>query len=112
MGLAPYGKPIYADFIREKLVDIQEDGSFQLHLEYFTFLDQEVMTGEKFEELFGMRRRLPEERITADYMDLAASLQEVTEEIVLKMAAHARKITGCRNLVMAGGIALNCVAIG
>ena len=112
MGLAPYGKPIYADFIREKLVDIQEDGSFRLHLEYFTFLDQEVMTGEKFEELFGMRRRLPEERITADYMDLAASIQEVTEEIVLKMAVHARKITGCRNLVMAGGIALNCVANG
>ena len=93
-------------------MDIQEDGSFRLHLEYFTFLDQEVMTGEKFEELFGMRRRLPEERITADYMDLAASIQEVTEEIVLKMAVHARKITGCRNLVMAGGIALNCVANG
>lgn len=112
MGLAPYGKPVYADLIREKLVDIREDGSFKLHLEYFTFMDQDVMTGEKFEELFGMERRLPEQRITNEYMDLAASIQEVTEEIVLKMAVHAKEITGSRHLVMAGGIALNCVANG
>lgn len=112
MGLAPYGKPVYADLIREKLVDIREDGSFRLNLEYFTFMHEDVMTGKKFEELFGIERRMPEQRITKKYMDLAASIQEVTEEIVLKMAAHAREVTGCRNLVMAGGIALNCVANG
>lgn len=112
MGLAPYGEPIYADLIREELVDIREDGSFRLNLEYFTFMDKEVMVGEKFEELFGVGRRMPEERITKKYMDLAASIQEVTEEIVLKMAVHARETTGCHNLVMAGGIALNCVANG
>lgn len=112
MGLAPYGKPVYADLIKEKLIDIREDGSFRLHLEYFTYMNQSAMTGEKFEELFGMKRRIPEEKITRKYMDLAASVQAITEEVVLKMAKHARKITGCSNLVMAGGIALNCVANG
>lgn len=112
MGLAPYGKPVYVDIIKEKLIDICEDGSFKLHLEYFTYMDKNVMTGEKFEELFGMKRRIPEDKITRKYMDLAASIQAVTEEVVLKMAKHARELTGCRNLVMAGGIALNCVANG
>lgn len=112
MGLAPYGKPIYADLIKEKLIDIKEDGSFRLHLEYFTFMNQPVMTGEKFEELFGVKRRIPEEKITRKYMDLAASIQAVTGEVVLKIARHARELTGSNNLVMAGGIALNCVANG
>lgn len=112
MGLAPYGKPIYAPLIKEKLIDIKEDGSFKLHLDYFSFMNQDVMTGEKFESLFGVKRRVPEEKITRKYMDLAASVQAVTEEVVLKMAKHARELTGCGNLVMAGGIALNCVANG
>lgn len=112
MGLAPYGKPVYADLIKNKLVDIKEDGSFRLCLEYFSFMEENVMTGENFEELFKIKRRTPEEKITRKYMDLAASIQEVTEEIVLKIARHAKTITGCRNLVMAGGIALNCVANG
>lgn len=112
MGLAPYGKPIYADLIKNKLINIKKDGSFRLHLEYFAFMNQNVMTDEKFEELFGMKRRMPEEKITRKYMDLAASVQVVTEEIVLKIAKHAKELTGCNNLVLAGGIALNCVANG
>ena len=112
MGLAPYGKPVYADLIKDKLVDIKEDGSFRLCLEYFSFMEENVMTGKKFEELFKVKRRTPEEKITRKYMDLAASVQEVTEEIVLKIARHARTITNCHNLAMAGGIALNCVANG
>lgn len=112
MGLAPYGQPVYADIIKEKLIDIKEDGSFRLHLDYFTYMNQKVMTGEKFEELFGIKRRIPEETITRKYMDIAASIQAVTEEIVIKMAKHARELTGCSNLVMAGGIALNCVSNG
>lgn len=112
MGLAPYGKPVYSDIIKEKLIDIKEDGSFKLNLEYFSFMNQNVMTGEMFEKLFGTKRRMPEEKITRKYMDIAASIQAVTEEIVLKMARHARQLTGCSNLVMAGGIALNCVANG
>lgn len=112
MGLAPYGKPVYADLIKDKLVDIKEDGSFRLCLEYFSFMEENVMTGKKFEELFKVKRRTPEEKITRKYMDLAASIQEVTEEIVLKIARHARTITNCCNLAMAGGIALNCVANG
>lgn len=112
MGLAPYGRPVYADIIKDNLIDIKEDGSFKLHLEYFTFMNRDVMTDKKFEELFGVKRREPEEKITRKYMDIAASIQAVTEEIVLKIATHARELTGCKNLVMAGGIALNCVANG
>lgn len=112
MGLAPYGRPVYAELIKDKLIDIKEDGSFRLRMEYFSFMKQNVMTGKKFEELFGMKRRIPEEKITRKYMDLASSIQNVTEEIVLKLAKHAKRVTGCRNLVLAGGIALNCVANG
>lgn len=112
MGLAPYGEPVYADLIKEKLIDIRVDGSFRLHVEYFSFMHDVCMTGEEFEELFHLPRRKPEDVITKPYMDLAASIQQVTEEIVLKLAHHAKAMTGADNLVMAGGIALNCVANG
>lgn len=112
MGLAPYGEPIYANLIKEKLIDICDDGSFRLNLEYFSFTHKSVMTDEAFEKLFDTPRRLPEEQITRKYMDIAASIQAVTEEVVLGLARHARELTGCKNLVLAGGIALNCVANG
>ncbi|MCR5344926.1 MAG: carbamoyltransferase [Lachnospiraceae bacterium] len=112
MGLAPYGKPIYYDIIMDKLIDVKEDGSFKLNTEYFSFMTDAYMTDERFEELFNIKRRMPEEKITREYMDLAASIQKVTEEIVLKLARHAREVTGYKNIVLAGGIALNCVANG
>lgn len=112
MGLAPYGEPVYYQKIKDYLIDIKEDGSFKLNVEYFAFMKDEVMTDASFEELFGMPRRMPEDVITKPYMDLAASVQKVTEEVVIKLAHHAREITGEENLVMAGGIALNCVANG
>ena len=112
MGLAPYGEPVYADLIREKLVDIREDGSFRLNTEYFGFLDSDKMTNDKFAELFGGPERDPESRITAREVDLAASIQKVTEEAVLATARHLRALSGKANLVMAGGVALNCVANG
>lgn len=112
MGLAPYGKPVYADLIREKLVDIRPDGSFHLNMEYFEFQYGKVMTGEAFEKLFGVKRRTPKEEFDRIYLDLAASIQEVTEEIILKTAAHLKQITGARKLCMSGGVALNCVANG
>lgn len=112
MGLAPYGKPVYVDRIYDDLIDVKEDGSFALHLEYFEYTHNDVMIGERFFELFGSPPRRPEDKITTFYMDVAASIQQVTEEIMLKLARHAKKITGCKNLVMAGGIALNCVANG
>ncbi len=112
MGLAPYGEPKYADLIREKLVHVCDDGSIRLNMEYFDFASRLRMTGEGFERLFGGPARAPESRLTQREMDLAASIQEVTEEIVLKMARHLRKTTGLRYLCMAGGVALNCVANG
>lgn len=112
MGLAPYGKPIYYDIIMDKLIDVKEDGSFKLNTEYFSFMTDAYMTDERFEELFNIKRRMPEEKITREHMDLAASIQKVTEEIVLKLARHAREVTGSKNIVLAGGIALNCVANG
>lgn len=112
MGLAPYGKPIYCDLILDKLVDLREDGSFRLNTDYFSFLTDSYMTDERFEDLFNMKRRIPEDKITRGYMDVAASIQKVTEEIVLRLAHHAKDITGEKNLVLAGGIALNCVANG
>lgn len=112
MGLAPYGRPIYVDLIYEKLIDVKSDGSFSLNLDYFTFTKSNVMTDEKFEQLFGIPRRIPEERITRHYMDVAASIQRVTEEVVLKLARHAKEITKSNNLVLAGGTALNCVVNG
>ena len=112
MGLAPYGEPRYADLIRDKLVDLREDGSFRLNLEYFGYLDGLTMTNSRFDALFGGPARRPESAITQREMDLARSIQLVTEEIVLRMVRHAHALTGEKNLCMAGGVALNCVANG
>ena len=112
MGLAPYGTPRYADLIREKLIDIREDGSYRLDMSYFAYLDRPVMVAERFAELLGGPPREPEARITRREMDLAASIQAVTTEIVLKIARQAKRETGSRNVVLAGGVALNCVANG
>jgi carbamoyltransferase len=112
MGLAPYGEPVYAGVIRDRLIDLRPDGSYRLNTEYFGFLDSPRMTGERFEALFGGPAREPESRITRREMNLAASIQKVTEEAVLACARRAREVTGLPNLVMAGGVALNCVANG
>jgi carbamoyltransferase len=112
MGLAPYGEPVYVDRIKEKLMRIHEDGSVWLDMNYFGFLDSFRMTNEKFDALFDGPRRKPESDLTKKEMDLAKSIQVVTEEIMLKTARYARAITGKKNLVMAGGVALNCVANG
>jgi len=112
MGLAPYGKPVYADLIRRELIDVRDDGSFRLNLEYFGFRDGLEMTNDKFAKLFGGPARKPESRITRREMDLARSIQTVTEEVVLKLARQARDRTGKRHLCLAGGVALNCVANG
>ena len=112
MGLAPYGQPVYADLIRDRIIDIKEDGSFHLNMEYFGFLETDKMTNESFDSLFGGPPRAPEERITRREMDLAASIQRVVEDAVLALARHARKITEVSDLVLAGGVALNCVANG
>ncbi|HYV50290.1 MAG TPA: carbamoyltransferase [Dongiaceae bacterium] len=112
MGLAPYGEPVYADFIREKMLDIKEDGSFRMDMSYFAFHRRTVMTSGKFERAFGGPARSAEGTLTQREMDIAASIQLVTEEIMLKCARHAHRLTGSRNLVMAGGVALNCVGNG
>ena len=112
MGLAPYGEPVYADVIREKLLDIKEDGSFRMDMDYFGFCHRDVMTTPKMDGLFGGPPRQAETEISQREMDIAASIQVVTEEIVLKIAHHAHSLTGSKNLVMAGGVALNCVANG
>ncbi len=112
MGLAPYGEARYADVIRRELIDVRDDGSFRMNMDYFGYLDGLAMTNDRFAALFGGPARSPESAITQREMDLARSIQEVTEEIVLKLARHAREITGKRNLCMAGGVALNCVANG
>ena len=114
MGLAPYGEPVYETIIREKLLDIKEDGSFRMRMEYFDFQHGRAMTSSKFDELFGGPRRMPESLITKREMDIAASAQRVVEEIILKMVQHAKKTygSGIDNLVLAGGVALNCVANG
>jgi carbamoyltransferase len=112
MGLAPYGAPKYVREIREELVHVCDDGSIRLNMKYFDFPSRLRMTGKGFERLFGGPAREPESKLTQREMDLARSVQEVTEEIVLKMAAHVRKTTGARYLCLAGGVALNCVANG
>ncbi|BAJ28718.1 MULTISPECIES: carbamoyltransferase [Kitasatospora] len=112
MGLAPYGKPRYAELIRERLIDVKPDGSFRLDMRYFAYLRGEVMTGKGFEQLFGGPRRMPESPLTEREFDLAASVQQVTEEVVLKLARTARERTGESRLCLAGGVALNCVANG
>jgi carbamoyltransferase len=112
MGLAPYGQGRYTDVIKREIVDIKDDGSFRMNMDYFGYLDGLAMTNGQFAKLFGGPERPPESPITQREMDLARSIQEVTEEIVLKLARHARELTGKRNLCLAGGVALNCVANG
>jgi len=112
MGLAPYGVPRYAQKIREHLINIKDDGSFRLNLDYFEYCTGLTMTNERFDALFGGPRRKPEERLTQREMDLAASIQVITEEVVLKLARGIARETGEKNLCLAGGVALNCVANG
>jgi carbamoyltransferase len=112
MGLAPYGEPVYSDLIKEKLIKIAEDGSFQLDMSYFDYATGLTMTNKKFDALFGGPPRKSEAELTQREMDLAASVQKVTEDIVLKLAKGIARETGERNLCLAGGVALNCVANG
>ncbi len=112
MGLAPYGKPVYADLIRSHLIDIRPDGSFWMDMRYFNYCQGLTMTSPLFSSLFGMPPRKPESQLEQKHMDMAASIQEVTEDIVLSIARHVHQSTGMKNLVLAGGVALNCVANG
>ena len=112
MGLAPYGEPKYANLIKDHLIDIKEDGSFALDMSYFNYCTGLTMTNEKFDDLFGAPPRQQESTITQREMDMAASIQAVVEEVVLKLANGVAKSTGERNLCLAGGVALNCVANG
>jgi carbamoyltransferase len=112
MGLAPYGHAKYKRDLLEKVVDLKEDGSFRLDMSYFNYCQGLTMTSEKFHDLFGGPPRQPETAVTQKEMDLARSVQEVTEEIMVKMARHVRKMTGERYCCLAGGVALNCVANG
>jgi carbamoyltransferase len=112
MGLAPYGEPKYANKILEHLIDVKADGSFRLDLSYFDYCTGLTMTNAKFDALFGGPPRKPEQPLTQHHMDLAASLQAVTEEVVLRLTRALREETGIENLCLAGGTALNCVANG
>jgi len=112
MGLAPYGNPTYVDLIKDKLIDLKDDGSFKMNMKYFNFAAGLTMTNRKFAGLFGGAARRPESEISQREMDIARSIQEVTEEILLKMAHHVHQQTGKSNLVLAGGVALNCVGNG
>jgi carbamoyltransferase len=112
MGLAPYGQPIHAETIRNHLIDIKPDGTFRLDLNYFKFHRGFRMTSSRFDKLFGQPPRKPESPLTQFHMDLAASIQEVTEDVVLRLARTLRRETGMPNLCLAGGVALNCVANG
>lgn len=112
MGLAPYGEPKFVELIKQHLIDIKDDGSYKLNMDMFNYQFGETMTDGKFEELFGCCRREPEAELTKIYFDIAASIQVVTEEIVLKMAKHLKDIAGKKNLCLCGGVALNCVANG
>ena len=112
MGLAPYGEPKYAQLIKDHLIDIKEDGSFHMDMSYFNYCTDLTMTNDKFADLFGGPARQSEGTLTQREMDLAASVQAVTEEVVIKLAKGIRKSTGQKNLCLAGGVALNCVANG
>ena len=112
MGLAPYGEPKFKDTILNNIVDLKEDGTFRLDQSYFDYCTGLRMTNDKFAALFGGPRRTPEELLTQKHMDLAASIQAVTEEIVLRLAKSVKKETGAKNICLAGGVALNCVANG
>lgn len=112
MGLAPYGNPKYVDLIFEKVVDLKEDGTFRLNMEYFNFAAGLTMTSKKFDDLFGGPPRKPESLLTQKEMDLACSVQKVTERIILRLANSIKKETNCEYLCLSGGVALNCVANG
>lgn len=113
MGLAPYGEPVFYELIKEKIIDIKEDGSYRLNLELFDFQNGRTMISDKMEHLFGKKRRIPESRITKHEMDIASSVQKVTEEVILKQAVYAKILKpDAENVVLAGGCALNCVANG
>ncbi len=112
MGLAPYGEPAYVNRIKDNLLDLRPDGSFRLNMDYFGYLDGLTMTNDKFAQLFDGPPRKAESELSKREMDLAKSIQTVTEEIVLRMARAARELTGEKNLCLAGGVALNCVANG
>jgi len=112
MGLAPYGEPIYVDLIYDRLIDVKKDGSLRLNMRYFGFLSSLKMTNDNFSKLFEGPPRVPEDDITKREMDIAASIQKVTEDIVLKMANHVYEETKAKYLCLAGGVALNCVANG
>src|SRR5271154_1662657 len=112
MGLAPYGEPKYVDLILEKLIDLKPDGSLAMDMKYFNYCQGLTMTSPEFDKLFSGPPRNSESLITQREMDLAASIQKVTEEVVLRMARHAKELTGAKYLCLAGGVALNCVANG
>jgi carbamoyltransferase len=112
MGLAPYGEPKYKDLMLKELLDLKADGSFKMNMKYFSYCHGLRMTNNRFDRLFGQPARKPETQITQHYMDVAASVQAVTEEVMLRMARHVHKVTGQDNLCLAGGVALNCVGVG
>jgi carbamoyltransferase len=112
MGLAPYGEPKYVKLLKDHLIEIRDDGSLWMNMEYFTYPHALTMTGAALERLFGGPARLPESKLTQREMDLARSIQDVTEEVMLKMTAFAHRETGMRDLCLAGGVALNCVGNG
>ena len=112
MGLAPYGEPKYMDLIFKKLIDLKDDGSFRLNMDYFNYCAGLTMTNDKFHNIFGGPPRKPESRMEQRHMDIARSIQEVTEEVVLRICRHIKKETGQKYLCLAGGVALNCVANG
>jgi carbamoyltransferase len=112
MGLAPYGEPKFYELMMDNLLDLKADGSYRLNMEYFTYPVGITMTGAKMEELFGVPARTSETELTQFHMDVAASIQKVTEEVVLRTARYAQELTGQKNLCLAGGVALNCVGNG
>src|SRR5438094_1815764 len=112
MGLAPYGTPKYKQLMLDKLIDVKPDGSFRLNIEYFDYCTGLTMTNGKFDTLFGEPARKPEQKLTSFHMDIAASIQEVLNEAVLRLTRSLAAETGIKNLCLAGGVALNCVANG
>ncbi|MBF0312033.1 MAG: carbamoyltransferase [Oligoflexia bacterium] len=112
MGLAPYGEPKYVNLIKEHLIDIKADGSFRINMDYFNYCVGFTMTNKKFDRLFNAPPRMPESLITQKHMDIAKSIQVVTEEIMIKLARTTKELTRCENLCLAGGVALNCVGNG
>lgn len=112
MGLAPYGKPKYTDIILKELIELNDDGSIKINQKYFSYVEGSYMTNENFSNLFGGPARKPDSRITQREMDIAASIQKVTEKVIIYMAKYTKRLTGESNLCLAGGVALNCVANG